>query len=75
MQNDLQLLEGNGMMACVVPCSYVGGSCSKMESKIVKYSWQLLDKKRCALEEESEKNELLNRLTRMEQLLAELMKK
>lgn len=73
-RDDLRSMENNGgLLSCVSPCSFPGGSCSQMESKIVKYSLQLLDKKRCDQAEESEKEELLNRLTKIEEMLAELM--
>lgn len=70
---DLRAMENNdSLLACVAPCSFPGGSCSKMEPKIVKYSLQLLEKKRCDDAEESEKEELVNQLRRIEARLMEL---
>lgn len=72
--DDLQSIENNDeLMTCGSPCLFPGGSCSKMEPKIVKYSLQLLDKKRCDQAEEREKEDLLNRLRKMETMLNELV--
>lgn len=72
--DDLRSMENNDeLLTCGSPCSFAGGSCSKMEPKIVKYSLQLLDKKRCDQVEEREKEDLLNRLKRMEAMLNELI--
>lgn len=74
VDRDLRSIENNEeVLTCASPCSFPGGSCTKMEPKIVKYSLQLLDKKRCDQAEESGKEELLNRLSRMEAMLTELL--
>lgn len=71
---DLRSMENNeGLLNCLMPYSFLSSSCSKMEPKIVKYSLQLLDKKRCDEAEEFEKEELLNRMNRIESMLTELL--
>lgn len=71
---DLRSMENNGeMLDCLSPCLFPCGTCAQMESKIVKYSMQLLEKKRCDEAEESEKEALLSRLRKMENMLTELL--
>lgn len=72
--DDLRSMENNAeLLTCILPCSFPCGSCTRMEPKIVKYSLQLLEKKRCDLVEDNEKEQLLKRLIRMEAMLTELI--
>lgn len=71
--NKLTTIESNSRtLECVSSCLYFGNQCSRMEPKIVKYSWHVLEKKVNEFDDEKEKIDLKNQISFIEKRLTDI---